>query len=66
MSQSTVSSCDGCDTMAPAGYLWSFPRDGYMHVRGSHDETLEDEVDVCSWECLATVVAARIAEGARL
>ncbi|MGI8776921.1 MAG: hypothetical protein ACR2LJ_05935 [Acidimicrobiales bacterium] len=50
--------------MAPAGYLWSFPRDGWMHVLGSG--RMDDGVDVCSWECLATVVAARIAEGATL
>ncbi len=64
MSRMTVSSCDGCNTMGRAGYIWMYPLDGWMHVLGSGG--MDDEVDVCSWECLATVVAARIAEGATL
>lgn len=59
MSQIAVTVCDGCDATAYQGYLSISPRDGWMHLNaslGDHD------VDVCSWECLATVVARRVAE----
>ena len=55
MSEMTVTSCDRCDEMAPADHNTMFPRDGWMTVYGARPH-----VDVCSWNCLATVVAAVI------
>lgn len=63
MSTMEVTSCDGCDEMAPRGYSSILPDDGWMHVKGRADFSFED-YDVCSWQCLATLVAAKISEQA--
>jgi len=63
MSQITSTVCDGCDTPAPRDYNFMFPRHGWLHVFGRRDD---GGVDVCSWACLATVVAARITASAEL
>lgn len=58
MSQRTT--CDGCGKPAPKGYLHR-----YASVTGDRQwisvDSLDVDVDVCSWACLATVVAAEIA-----
>ncbi len=64
MSKMEAYTCDGCGEMAPtdfirASVMWSH---GWLHVAGSGD-SYDEDVDVCTWDCMATVVAARIAEG---
>lgn len=56
MSKMQVTSCDGCNEMAPADYNTISPSKGRVHLRVRFHE-----FDACSWVCLATIVAARIA-----
>lgn len=56
MSRMEIQSCDGCGAIARDGYNELFPEDGWMTVRR---EPGEDNLDVCSAECLA-VVASRL------
>jgi len=59
MSKIDVTSCDGCDAMAPPGYCWAYPAHGWIHI---DTEKPRGTLHACSWACLATIVAARIAE----
>jgi len=34
MSKIDVTSCDGCDAMAPPGYCWAYPAHGWIHIDG--------------------------------
>ena len=60
VSEMKVTSCDGCAAMAPTDYNPIFAhRASWIHLYGPD---IGDELDACSWGCLATIVAARIAE----
>ncbi len=61
MSEMKVTSCDGCDQIAPSDYCGrAFAyRHGWMSFKDP--AVLRGEIDACSWECLATIVAATIA-----
>lgn len=62
MSKMQAISCDGCQKMAPPGYLGGFTcwQIGWLHL---YSPEAEEGHDACSWACLATMVAANIAEG---
>lgn len=49
--------CDACSEPAHPDYLAHFRLYGWLHV-----EDGLGGMDICSWECLATVVATRIAD----
>jgi hypothetical protein len=54
--------CDGCGKPAPDGYSHVAPffsdDKEWMSITGGYSDV---KLDVCSWECLATVVATEIA-----
>ncbi len=58
---SQITRCDGCGEPAPPNYNSIIPPEEWMHVNGRY---LEDQWDVCSWDCLATLVAATSSEQA--
>lgn len=53
MSKIESYTCDGCGASTPDGYWLS---SNWLHI-----ENLNISLDACSWECLATVAAARTA-----
>lgn len=64
MSAIRSTSCDGCGAIAPTDYTPLLAhRSAWLHLYGPG---LNEDRDACSWECLATIVAARIAEGANV
>lgn len=56
--------CDGCGSSAPPNHAASFPDREWIGIVLGFDHGPSRYLDVCSWECLATVVASRIAEEA--
>lgn len=57
MSEMKVTGCDGCAEMAPVGNSPINPSKGWVHL-----QVRFHEIDACSWECVATIVAGKVAE----